>query len=152
MAAAKASAKKKPAPEATPADGAAEKVTVQDVHAQAARLLEAVAIMRAVADEIVPRFYPQPHTSHPELLLRRVGEGARSAHVDAIVNADIAIRKAADVIEQQGRALLEVVLDLGERRAPEEKGRLALDEVVHLKDVKDEFAYASSVSCSVAVK
>lgn len=144
---AKASAKKKTGAAEAAAARAPEPrtATVQEVHAHAQRLLESVAIMRRVADEVLPRFYPQPLTSHPELLLlRRTGGGARPAHVDAILNAELAIREAARKAEEQGRALLEVVLDVGVLPTPEEKAPVEIDEVVRLKDLQAEYAYAAS--------
>lgn len=133
-----------PAASAPAAVSESRKATVHEVHAQAELLLESAAIIRAVADEVVPRFYPQPLRAHPELLLRRRGSGARPAQVDGIVNAEIAIREAARTIEEHGRALLEAVIDLAGLPAPEVVEVRQVDEVVRLEEVQNEYACGTS--------
>lgn len=124
----------------------ARRATVQEVYVQAERFMEAALLMRTVADEGIRRFHPEPHMTQPELLLRRPGAGPRPAQVDAIVAAHCALLDAASEMEAQGRALLDVVIELAGAAMPEVVQDLPRDEVVRLKDVQDEYAHAGGAS------
>lgn len=76
---------------ATPAGKA---MTVADASTSADRYVEMAALVRAVRDEVVPKFAPMGRNL-PELLLRRGDMGVRPASVDAIVDVECELETLA---------------------------------------------------------
>jgi hypothetical protein len=123
--------KKSAAKKTSPSDGPPGGASVRDVVARASHLREVVAIVRAASVEFVNRFNGIGREL-PELLLQRVGHGARPATVEAILEVEAALEGVAREFESRANALLSMHVESGEsiERVHEVAG-IGADLVVH---------------------
>lgn len=119
---------------------------LNDIYGHAGRFLEMAAIVRAVRDDIVPAFYPEPRSERPRRALQRKGAGPRPATIEAILEAEKSLEELARVFDGRARELLQLRVDLGDAPAPDEVVELAGDDVVAWEDFPPDMKKAPTKS------